>query len=111
MLPSFYQEILEKYLSNRQLITLKMLVWVLQTQKEVKIERLAANLPLPCLPTGRPIQENSRRRHIQRFFNSNKLSVVLLWFPIISAILARFFKPLSQLVIAIQDLRNWHSDR
>ena len=56
MLPSFYQEIPEKYLSSRQLITLKMLVWVLQTQKEVRIERLAANLPLP-------IQENSR--HIQ----------------------------------------------
>ena len=49
MLPSFYQEILEKYLSNRQLITLKMLVWVLQTQKEVRIERLAANLPLPSM--------------------------------------------------------------
>ena len=99
MLPSFYQEILEKYLSNRQLITLKMLVWILQTQKEVRIERLAANLPLP-------IQENSRRRHIQRFFNSNKLSVVLLWFPIISAILARFFEPLSSLVIAI-DRTQW----
>ena len=94
MLPSFYQEILEKYLTHRQLITLKMLVWVLQTQKEVRIERLAANLPLP-------IRENSRRRHIQRFLNSNKLSVVLLWFPIIEVILARLFKPLSQLVIAI----------
>ncbi|WP_199332740.1 IS4 family transposase [Anabaena catenula] len=99
MLPSFYQEILEKYLSNRQLITLKMLVWVLQTQKEVRIERLAANLPLP-------IQENSRRRHIQRFLNSNRLSVVLLWFPIITAILERLFKPLSQLVIAI-DRTQW----
>jgi len=96
MLPSFYQEILEKYLTHRQLITLKMLVWVLQTQKEVRIERLAANLNLPL-----PIQENSRRRHIQRFLNSNKLSVVLLWFPIIEVILARLFKPLSQLVIAI----------
>jgi len=99
MLPSFYQEILEKYLSNKQLITLKMLVWVLQTQKEVRIERLAANLPLP-------IQENSRRRHIQRFLNSNNLSVVLLWFPIIEAILSRLFKPLSQLVIAI-DRTQW----
>ncbi|MBD2137593.1 hypothetical protein H6F32_08345 [Anabaena sp. FACHB-1237] len=46
-----------------------------------------------------PIQENSRRLHIQRFLNSNQLSVVLLWFPIIELILARLFKPLSQLVI------------
>jgi hypothetical protein len=99
MLPSFYQETLEKYLSNRQLITLKMLVWVLQTQKEVRIERLAANLPLP-------IQENSRRRHIQRFLKSNNLSVVLLWFPIILAIISRFFQPQSQLVIAI-DRTQW----
>ncbi|MCC5639262.1 hypothetical protein LC593_26240 [Nostoc sp. CHAB 5844] len=63
MLPAFYQTILEKYLSNAQLITLKMLVWLLQNQKEVRIERLAATLPLP-------IQQNSRRRHIQRFLNA-----------------------------------------
>lgn len=99
MLPPFYQQILEKYLSNTQLITLKMLVWLLQNQKEVRIERLAANLPLP-------IQENSRRRHIQRFLTSNALSVVLLWFPIIEEILARSFKPQSQLIIAL-DRTQW----
>ena len=60
MLPSFYQKYLEKYLNPAQLITLKMLVWLLQSNKNVKIERLAANLPLPIL-------ENSRRRHVQRF--------------------------------------------
>ncbi|AHJ28795.1 hypothetical protein [Nodularia spumigena] len=47
MLPSFYQPILSKYLSRTQLITLKMLVWLLQSQKQVKIERLAATIPLP----------------------------------------------------------------
>ncbi|WP_263985470.1 hypothetical protein [Dendronalium phyllosphericum] len=40
MLPQFYQEILEKYLSNTQLITLKMLVWLLQSQKQVKMALL-----------------------------------------------------------------------
>ncbi|MEH2279706.1 MAG: hypothetical protein V7K40_34350 [Nostoc sp.] len=49
MLPAFYQTILEKYLSNAQLITRKMLVWLLQNQKEVRIERLAATLPLLIL--------------------------------------------------------------
>ncbi len=102
MLPSFYQETLEKYLTNKQIITLKMLVWVLQTHKEVRIERLAANLPLP-------IQENSRRRHIQRFLKSDNLSVVLLWFPIILAIISRCFKPQSQLVIAI-DRTQWRDN-
>ena len=102
MLPSFYQETLEKYLTNKQIITLKMLVWVLQTQKEVRIERLAANLPLP-------IKENSRRRHIQRFLKSENLSVVLLWFPIVLAIISHFFKPQSQLVIAI-DRTQWRDN-
>ncbi|WP_414527389.1 hypothetical protein [Nodularia chucula] len=70
MLPSFYQPILSKYLSSTQLITLKMLVWLLQSQKQVKIERLAATLPLP-------IQQNSRRRHLQRFLKSKYMVNVL----------------------------------
>ena len=61
MMPSFYHEILQKYLTPAQLLTLQMLVWLLQSQKQVRIERLAATLQLPIL-------QNSRRRHIQRFF-------------------------------------------
>ncbi len=60
MLPSFYHELLEKYLTPAQLLTLQMLVWLLQSQKEVRIERLAATRQLPIL-------QSSRRRHIQRF--------------------------------------------
>ena len=51
MLPLFYQKYLERYLKPAQLITLKMLVWLLQSHKQVRIERLAANLPLPILET------------------------------------------------------------
>jgi hypothetical protein len=46
-MPTFYQTLLQKYLTQSQLITLKMLVWLLQHQKQVRIERLAATLPLP----------------------------------------------------------------
>ncbi|WP_221645433.1 IS4 family transposase [Nostoc sp. UCD120] len=99
MLASFYQNFLEKYLNKAQLITLKMLVWLLQNQKQVRIERLAATLPLP-------IQQNSRRRHIQRFLTLNALSVVLLWFPIIEAIINRHFQVGSQLAIAM-DRTQW----
>jgi hypothetical protein len=60
MLPSFYHDLLEKYLTPAQLLTLQMLVWLLQTQKEVRIERLAATLQLPIL-------QSSHRRHLQRF--------------------------------------------
>ncbi|WP_448269946.1 IS4 family transposase [Nostoc sp. DSM 114159] len=99
MLASFYQNFLEKYLNKAQLITLKMLVWLLQNQKQVKIERLAATLPLP-------IQQNSRRRHIQRFLTLNALSVVLLWFPIIEALINQHFQLGSQLTIAM-DRTQW----
>ena len=99
MLPTFYQTLLQKYLTQSQLITLKMLVWLLQHQKQVRIERLAATLPLP-------IQQNSRRRDLQRFLNLDALRVVLLWFPLIEEILKRHFKPGSQLVIAL-DRTQW----
>ena len=99
MLPQFYQSHLQKYLSETQLITLKLLIWVLQSQKQVKIERLAATLPLP-------IQQNSRRRHIQRFLKLNKLSVVLLWFPLIKQIIARQIAQGKQLIIAL-DRTQW----
>lgn len=60
----------------------------------MKIERLADALPLP-------IQQNSRRRHLQKFLHLNALSVVLLWFPLIEEILKRHLKPGAQLIIAL----------
>lgn len=99
MMPSFYQKYLERYLKPTQLITLKMLVWLLQSQKQVRIERLAATLPLPIL-------ENSRRRHIQRFLSISKLSILALWFPIIKEVISRQIKPGSQLIIAL-DRTQW----
>ncbi|MDF5710489.1 MAG: hypothetical protein PUP90_23165 [Nostoc sp. S4] len=99
MLLSFYQEFIEKYLNKSQLITLKMLVWLLQNQKQVRIERLAATLPLP-------IQQNSRRRHLQRFLTLNALSVVLLWFGIVEEMISRLSKPGSQVIVAL-DRTQW----
>jgi len=90
------------YLSESQLITLKLLVWLLQNQKQVKIERLAATLPLP-------IQQNSRRRHIQRFLNLTRLSVVILWFPLIKEIITRRISKGKQLIIAL-DRTQWQEN-
>jgi len=91
-----------QYLSEAQLITLKLLVWLLQNQKQVKIERLAATLPLP-------IQQNSRRRHIQRFLNLRRLSVVILWFPLIKEIITRRISQGKQLIIAL-DRTQWQEN-
>jgi hypothetical protein len=99
MLPTFYQTLLQKYLTQSQLITLKMLVWLLQKQKQVRIESKPATLPLP-------IQQNSRRRYLQRFLNLDALSVVLLWFPLVEEILKRQIKPSTQLVLAL-DRTQW----
>lgn len=99
MLPLFYHEILEKYLTPAQLLTLQMLVWLLQSQKQVRIERLAATLQLPIL-------QSSRRRHIQRFLQIKALSILVLWFPIVKEVISRQLKPGSQLIIAL-DRTQW----
>jgi Transposase DDE domain len=99
MFPSFYHEILEKYLTPAQLLTLQMLVWLLQSQKQVRIERLAATLPLPIL-------QSSRRRHIQRFLQIKALSILVLWFPIVKQVISRQIAVGSQLVIAL-DRTQW----
>jgi hypothetical protein len=80
ILPEFYTTCLAKYLSPSQLLTLEILTWLLQVHKQVRIERLAACLPIPIL-------YESRRRHLQRFLLLRKLSVPLVWFPIIKCIL------------------------
>jgi hypothetical protein len=99
MLPLFYHEILEKYLTPAQLLTLQMLVWLLQSQKQVRIERLAATLQLPIL-------QSSRRRHIQRFLQIKALSILVLWFPIVKQVISRQFKTGSQLILAL-DRTQW----
>jgi hypothetical protein len=99
MMPSFYHEILQKYLTPAQLLTLQMLVWLLQSQKQVRIERLAATLQLPIL-------QNSRRRHIQRFLQLPALSILVLWFPIIKQVISHQSQAGSQLVIAL-DRTQW----
>lgn len=85
MLPSFYQNILSKYLTQAQIITLNLLVHLLQKTKQVKIERLAAELPIPIL-------YNSRRRHVQRFLTLPCMSVILLWFSLIEVIISQQIK-------------------
>ena len=58
----------------------EMLVRVIQIFKEVKIEKLAARLPLP-------IKYESRRRAVQRFLISRGLDISLIWLPIIKVII------------------------
>jgi hypothetical protein len=72
-------------------------VWLLQSQKQVRVERLAATLQLPIL-------QSSRRRHIQGFLQLKALSILVLWFPIVKQVISRQLKAESQLVIALDKL-------
>lgn len=99
MLPSFYLDILQKYFKPQQLLTLNMLVWALQFQKQVNLERLATVLPLTTL-------HDSRRRHLQRFLSLPAFSILVIWFPIIREVISRQLKVGSQLIIAL-DRTQW----
>ena len=99
MLPKFYQTHLRSVLNANQYILLNILVELLQGQKQVRLERLAANLPLP-------IRFESRRRQLQRFLSSPKLAISVVWFAIINSLLMHYFSTSKELVIVI-DRTQW----
>ena len=49
MIPSIYQSYLEKKLSARQWLLLSLLVTVVHTIRDVRLETIAEALPLPIL--------------------------------------------------------------
>ncbi len=95
----FNQEYLNNTLSKNKLLFLQILVWLLQVHKQVRIERLAAYLPIPIL-------YESRRKKIQRFLVESCLSLVLFWFPLIKLIVEREFKLGSRLILVL-DRTQW----
>lgn len=99
MLPQFYQAHLKSQLSKNQYIFLNLLIELLQSQKQVRLERLAANLPLP-------IQFESRRRHLQRFLVCPKLTTSYIWFALIKFLLDSYFANSKGLFIVI-DRTQW----
>ena len=102
MLPEFYQVCLQSQLSISQLHTLKLLVWLLQFQKQVRIERLSACLPLPIL-------FESRRRHLQRFLILPQLSVALIWLPLIKGLIRTQIKAENQVILTL-DRTQWRAN-
>ena len=101
MFPQFYQIHLEKKLKSAEYLTLKILVYLLQSQKQVSIELLATLMPYP-------IQFESRRRSLQRFLKSDSLHIESLWFPLVKEILQAKFKKSKPLKLAI-DRTQWRS--
>jgi hypothetical protein len=77
MLPTFYQTHLQKQLTHTQLRLLTILLDLIQSEKQVRLERLARVFPYP-------ITTESRRRKLQRFLDIPQLTIALIWFPLIS---------------------------
>jgi hypothetical protein len=97
---SAHKSQIEKYLTQSQILTMQLLIWLLQVQKEVRIERLASCLPIPIL-------YESRRKKIQRFLVLSSLSLPLFWFPIIKSIVEKEFKLLERLILVL-DRTQWY---
>jgi hypothetical protein len=99
MLPQFYQDHLKSQLQPAPFLLLTLVVKLLQSTKQAKLESLAANLPIPIL-------FESRRRKLQRFLGIRALSIETLWFPIVSWWLQRTFG-LGQTLYLVVDRTRW----
>lgn len=98
----YYQDYFTTYLTKSEILILQLLIWLLQVHKQVKIERLAACLPIPIL-------YESRRKKIQRFLTNKKLSLTLFWFPLINLIIDQEFKQQERLVLVL-DRTQWKNN-
>ena len=99
MLPTFYQTHLQKQLTQVQFMLLTILLNVIHSEKQVRLERLARVFPYP-------ITTESRRRKLQRFLDLPQLTIALIWFPLIAYWLTTFCSVGQTLSVAI-DRSQW----
>lgn len=99
IIPGFYQTHLESQLKRSQYLSLSILIDLLQSIKQVKLEALATAFPFP-------IQFDSRRRKIPRFLSLSHLNVEKIWFPIISNWLKTGF-PVNSIFYMAIDRTSW----
>jgi hypothetical protein len=77
MLPELYQTHFQKHLKPCDYLLLEILINLLQSIKQVNLEKLATSLPLPIL-------FESRRKKIQRFLSLPEWNVKTIWLSLIS---------------------------
>ena len=94
MLPTFYQTHLQKQLTHAQFMLLTILLDFIQSEKQVRLERLARVFPYP-------ITTESPRRKLQRFLDIPQLMIALIWFPLIAYWLTTYCSVGQRLSIAL----------
>lgn len=99
MIPTFYQTHLKKQLTKAQFLVMTTLLFVMQSEKQVRLERLARVFPYP-------ITTESRRKKLQRFLDLPNLTISLIWFPLITYWLTTYCPIGTRLSIAI-DRSQW----
>jgi len=99
MLPTFYQTHLQTQLTRTQLILLTILLDLIQSEKQVRLERLVRVFPYPITAESRP-------RKLQRFLDLPQLTFALIWFPLITYWLTTYCSVEQSLSIAI-DRSQW----
>lgn len=99
MIPEFYQNHLKSQLSLAEYLFLKILLTIIQSIKNVNLERLAKALPMP-------IKFESRRKRIQRFLSLPNLTIEKVWFPIVQEWLKTYF-PDGKIIYIAFDRTNW----
>jgi hypothetical protein len=95
MLPTFYQTHLKKQLTHAQFILLTIFLSLIQSEKQVRLERLARVFPYP-------ITAESRRRKLLIFLDLPQLTIALIWFPLITYWLTTYCPIGQRLSIAIE---------
>jgi hypothetical protein len=99
MIPTFYQTHLKKQLTSAQFLVMTTLLSVMQSEKQVRLERMARIFP--CL-----ITVESRRKKLQRFLDLPNLTIELILFPLITYWLTTYCRVGTRLSIAI-DRSQW----
>jgi len=99
MIPTFYRIHLEKKLTLAQFKLIEILLPVIQSEKQIRLERLSRVFPSL-------ITSESRRRKLQRFLDLPNLTISLIWFPLITYWLTTYCRVGTRLSIAI-DRSQW----
>lgn len=75
-MPEVYQTYLQRQLSRSEYLLLTLLIQILQSIKQVKLEILATALPIP-------ITFESRRKKLRRFLSLPHLTIERIWTPLL----------------------------
>ncbi|NEO46113.1 MAG: hypothetical protein F6K55_19055 [Moorea sp. SIO4A3] len=101
MLPELDQIHFEQYLKESDYLFFEIIINLVQSIKQVSLEKLAASLPLP-------IKYESRRKKLQRFLSLTEWDVKTIWLSLITQWISQSIDKQEVQHIAI-DRTRWQS--